>query len=173
MKTMAPALLVLASSLALTACSSSSDDLQTWMKDQAHLMKGQVTPLPPVYPFNPITYIGKEMSDPFAPKKSIKIANNAPDSTRKKDFLESFSMERLTVVGAIKRNGQLWGLVRAPDGTVTMVKPGDYIGQNFGKIMEIRDNGIHIKESVLDPQGDWTDREVDLGVAAASAPGGR
>lgn len=153
--------------LLTTGCSSSNDDLQQWMDEQGHAMKGQVTPLPPVYPFVPIAYIGRDMSDPFAPKRSTRAVNNAPDPKRKKDFLESFPMDRLAVVGAIKRGGQLWGLVRAPDGTVTMVRNGDYIGQNFGKITEISDRGLHIKESVLDPQGEWSDREVDLNVTSS------
>lgn len=165
MKTTTFALLTIASALALSGCSSSNDDLQKWMVDEARLMKGQVTPLPPVYPFTAVAYIGKELPDPFGPKKSSKASSNAPDAKRKKDFLESFPLDRLAVVGAIKRSGMLWGLVRAPDGTVTMVKTGDYIGQNFGKITEVRDSGLHIRESVLDPQGDWSDRDVDFNAA--------
>jgi type IV pilus assembly protein PilP len=152
----------------LVGCSNANDDLQTWMKNESGNMKGQVTPLPPVTPFTPVGYIGREIGDPFAPKKnSTKVTSSAPDAKRKKDFLESFSLDRLLLVGTIKRQGILWGLVKAPDGTVSMVKNGDYMGQNFGKITTVKDTGLQIKESVLDPQGDWLDRQVDFTITSA------
>lgn len=163
-------LIVLAMPLAgvLAGCSSSNDDLQTWMKTESQGMKGLVTPLPPVAPFTPVAYIGRDLGDPFAPKKSsTKVTSSAPDSKRKKEYLESFSLDRLLLVGTIKRQGVLWGLIKAPDGTVSMVKNGDYMGQNLGKIVAVKDVGLQLQESVLDPQGDWIDRQVEFGITAA------
>lgn len=147
----------------LTACSSSNDDLQTWMQAKSQSMKGLVTPLPPVAPFTPVAYVGRDLGDPFAPKKSsTKITSNAPDSKRKKEFLESFPLDRLLLVGTIKRQGVLWGLIKTPDNTVSMVKNGDYMGLNLGKIALVNDTGLQLQESVLDPQGDWIDRQVEF-----------
>lgn len=156
------AILMAFSPLILVGCSASNDDLQTWMDDQGKTLKGVVTPLPTVAPFTPISYIGRDLPDPFAPKKSTKVAQNAPDSKRKKDFLESFPLDRLSMVGTIARKGFLWGLIKAPDGTISMVKAGDYLGPNFGKITTINATALHMKEAVLDPQGDWVERDVDL-----------
>lgn len=153
---------------ALAGCSQSNDDLQTWMKAEAQTMKGQVAPLPPVAPFTPVAYIGRDRGDPFGPKRSTtKVASNAPDSKRRKEFLESFPLDRLLLVGTIQRQGMLWGLVKAPDGTVSMVKNGDYMGQNLGKVIVVKDSGMQLQESVLDPQGDWSDRQVDFAITAA------
>lgn len=146
----------------LSACASNKDDLTAWMDLEGKKLVGQVTPLPAVSPFNPISYIGKELPDPFSPKKSVKLASNAPDNKRKKEFLETFPLDRLTVVGSILRKGTLWALVKTPNSNISMVKAGDYLGQNFGKITAISDTALTMKESVLDPQGDWTDREVNL-----------
>lgn len=152
----------------LAACSSTNDDLQTWMKTESQTMKGLVTPLPPVSPFTPIGYVGRDLGDPFAPKKSSnKLTSSTPDSKRKKEFLESFPLDRLFLVGTIRRQGVLWGLIKAPDGTVSMVKNGDYMGQNLGKVALVKDVGLQLQESVLDPQGDWIDRQVDFAITAA------
>lgn len=148
--------------LLLIGCSSSNDNLDQWMQTEGSNLKGAVTPLPPVTPFIPTAYIGTGLSDPFAPKKSVKNTANAPDSKRKKDFLENFSLDKLTMVGTIQRKGQLWALIKTPDRTVSMAKQGDFIGLHFGKIKLIGDSGIKITENVLDPQGDWSERDVDI-----------
>ena len=135
------------------------------MRVQGTQLKGQVTPLPPVSPFVPVQYAGRDMPDPFAPKRVTKASANAPDAKRKKDFLESFPLDRLTVVGTIQRKGGLWGLVQSPDGVVSMVKAGDYLGQNFGQVVAVTPAAVKLKEAVLDPQGEWSTREVDLPVA--------
>lgn len=159
------AFFVISAVATLSACSSSNDDLQQWMVEEAKSMKGQVTPLPPVTPFIPTAYIGKELGDPFAPKKTAtKSTSNAPDQARKKDFLENFPLDQLSMVGAIFRQGQRWGLVRVPNGTVTMVKTNDYMGQNFGRIIDVKETGLLLRESILDPQGDWAEREVPFSV---------
>lgn len=156
---------VLCAVLTLPGCSTPNDDLQQWMQGEAKGMKGQVTPLPPVNPFIPVAYIGREMSDPFASKKiATKLSANAPDQARKKEFLETFSLDQLTLVGAIMRGGQRWGLIRTPQGTVNMVKSGDYMGLNFGRISDVREGGMLLKETFLDAKGDWTEREVPFSV---------
>ena len=146
----------------LAGCANNSDDLSQWMNSEGKKLVGQVSPLPAVAPFIPIPYIGKELPDPFGPKKSTKISSNAPDNKRKKEFLETFPLDRLTLVGSILKKGTLWGMVKTPDNTISLVKAGDYLGQNFGKITSINESELVIKESVLDPQGDWIDREVNL-----------
>lgn len=155
------------SPLLLSGCGSAEDDLHEWMASEAVKLKGQVAPLPAVSPFTPIAYVGRSVPDPFAPKKITKVAANAPDAQRRKDFLETFPIDQLAIVGTIKRKGTLWGLVRAPDGVISMVKDGDYIGQNFGQITTIKYSGVKIKESVLDPQGEWVMRDVELPVLNA------
>ena len=38
------------------------------------------------------------------------------------------------------------------------VKPGNYIGQNFGLITEITETEVNLKEIVEDSNGDWVER---------------
>lgn len=163
MTSIARALTLSAITLLIAGCGSPTDDLSEWMRSSSSSMRGQVTPLPPVAPFTPVSYIGNGMSDPFAPKKNVR-AVSTPDSTRKKEFLETFPLDKLMVVGTIQRKGILWGLVKAPDGTITMVKPGNYMGQNFGKVVSVKYSAVVLREAVLDPQGEWSERDVPMEV---------
>lgn len=151
----------------LLASCSSGDDLQVWMDSEAKKMAGHVAPLPPASHFAFVHYSDRDAADPFAPKKIIKNLANAPDANRKKDFLENFAIDQLSMVGSISRRGSLWALVKSPDGVVSMAKRGDYLGQNFGKILSVQESGAVVKESVLDGQGAWSSRDVELPLSSS------
>jgi len=42
------------------------------------------------------------------------------------------------------------------------VRVGNYIGQNFGKILKISESHIEINEIVQDAAGEWTERLATL-----------
>lgn len=162
-------ILALAASALLSGCGSGTDDLQEWMTVEGSKLKGQVPPLPPVTPFQPLAYVGADMGDPFAPKKAVRGgATNAPDQARKKEFLESYPLDRIQMVGTIFRQGVQWGLVRSPDNNINMVRVGNYMGQNFGKIVGISEANVKLKETVQDAQGEWAEREVVVELSDAA-----
>jgi type IV pilus assembly protein PilP len=45
------------------------------------------------------------------------------------------------------------------------VKSGNYLGQNFGLVMDISESTIKLKEIVQDSGGDWTERVSTLTLA--------
>lgn len=156
-------------SASLVGCARSTDDLDAWMKSEGSKLKGQVTALPPVAPFVPTPYAGLESPDPFAPKRNAAVSANAPDENRKKEFLEGFPLDKLKMVGLIKRKNLLVGLVRSPDGNVNMVQSGNYMGQNYGRIADITEMGMLLKESVQDAQGAWVERDVPVEISEGAA----
>jgi len=42
------------------------------------------------------------------------------------------------------------------------VRIGNYIGQNYGKIIRISENTIQLREIVQDATGDWVERTTSL-----------
>jgi type IV pilus assembly protein PilP len=48
------------------------------------------------------------------------------------------------------------------DGLLYQVKAGDYIGQNYGKIMKITETQIELREIVQDASGEWIERTASL-----------
>ncbi len=148
----------------LAGCASDFDELKDWVKQTEKNAPRKIETLPEVKQFEPFAYEGFDLPDPFKPRKLAVNQNSKgikPDLDRRKEPLESFPLEGLKMVGSLTQNGVVYGLVRA-DKTVYRVKAGNHMGQNFGKIIEITEAQIKLKEIVQDTAGDWSERQSDL-----------
>jgi type IV pilus assembly protein PilP len=87
-----------------------------------------------------------------------------PDTKRNREFLEQFSLDTLKMVGTLKLEGRQFGLVQTKDGLVHRVLPGQYVGQNDGKIVSISDAKISLVEIVPDGMGGYMERPAALGL---------
>ena len=157
-------LLIPAALLALSGCSSELDDLKSFVKDSDKQVRRSIEPLPAVKPFEPFTYEGFDLPDPFKPRKLGPPSSTKPDDrlaiemNRRKEPLEAFPLEQLKMVGTLSQGNDMYALVRA-EKTLYRVKKGNYMGQNFGLITDITDNEIKLKEIVQDSAGDWAERQ--------------
>ena len=160
------ALIGLCACLALTACGERGHpDLEAWMKDQGKAVKGKLDPLPQIKPYDPFNYNAFDLPDPFKPRKIEPTKGGsklAPDFTRRKEPLEAFPLESLTMVGTLARKKTTYALVRTPEKDVFQVRAGNYMGQNYGVIIEIGDGELKLKELLQDGAGDWTERSSSL-----------
>lgn len=163
-----PILGVLAS-LLLGACGSEDhQDLRQWMKESTKDMRGKVPPLPEIKPFPIVAYETGELKDPFNPSKieaetksRIGGGGTKPDFNRYKEPLESYPLETLKLVGLIQKGKMLNAIIMA-DKAVHLVKIGNYMGQNFGMIVNITESEVQLKELVQDLAGDWEERTSTL-----------
>jgi type IV pilus assembly protein PilP len=162
--------------LFLAGCGEGFSDLRTFVKESEKTVTRKIEPLPEVKSFVPFAYDGFDLPDPFKPRKlAIKQDNagaNAPDLNRRKEALEAFPLEQLKMVGTLSQNNVMQALVRA-DKTVYRVKKGNYLGQNFGLIVDITESEIKLKEIVQDIAGDWAERESVIPLLEGPAPGGK
>jgi type IV pilus assembly protein PilP len=160
------AAICLCASLALGACGDAGHpDLDAWMKDQGKSVKGKLEPLPQIKPYDPFTYNAFDLPDPFKPRKIEPTKGGsklAPDFTRRKEPLEGFPLESLNMVGTLSKNKTTYALVRTPERDVFQVRAGNYMGQNYGVIIEIGDSDLKLKELLQDGAGDWTERSSSL-----------
>ena len=152
--------------VALAGCSSEMDDLKTFVRDSDKGLPRRIDPLPAVKPFEPFTYEGFDLPDPFKPRKLTPPKEGggggiAPDLNRRKEPLEAFPLEQLKMVGTLSQGKDTYALVRA-DKTLYRVKKGNYMGQNFGLITDVTENEIKLKEIVQDSAGDWAERQSVL-----------
>ena len=151
----------------LAGCSSEIDELKTFVRESEKGLPRRVEPLPAVKPFEPFTYEGFDLPDPFkprklsAPKEGGAGGGLAPDLNRRKEPLEAFPLEQLKMVGTLSQGKDTYALVRA-DKTLYRVKKGNYMGQNFGLITDVTDSEIKLKEIVQDSAGDWAERQSVL-----------
>src|SRR5688500_7147229 len=84
----------------LASCSSEIDELKTFVRDSEKGLPRRIDPLPPVKPFEPFTYEGFDLPDPFKPRKLAPPKEGsggglAPDLNRRKEPLEAFPLEQL------------------------------------------------------------------------------
>lgn len=177
-----PAAFVLAvavAALGLAGCGGEShQDLRDWMSEQGKGAQGKLEPLPQIRPYEPFAYNAFDLPDPFKPRKIEPAKGNsklAPDLARRREPLESFPLESLSMVGTLAKEKTIYALVRTPDKDIYQVRSGNFMGQNFGVITGISDTEIKLKELVQDSAGDWTERSsaLQLQQPDARAQGGR
>ncbi|MGA8054058.1 MAG: pilus assembly protein PilP [Burkholderiales bacterium] len=157
--------------VALAGCEGGEhQDLKAELAGLTKGLTGKVDPLPVVRPYEPVPYQAYEMPDPFGPAK-IQLATKsaqqaggsslAPDLNRPKEPLEAFPLESLKMVGMLHQKGHTFALVKA-DAAVYRVRPGNYLGQNFGVITKISETEISLRELIQEAAGDWNERTSAL-----------
>ena len=157
--------------IALAGCGGEShQDLRAWMTAQGQGVKGKLDPLPQMKPYEPFAYNAFDLPDPFKPRKIEPVKGGskmAPDLSRRKEPLEAFPLESLQMVGTLQRGKSTYALVRTTEKDIYQIKIGNYMGQNFGVVVEITDGEIRLKELVQDGAGDWTERSSTIQLAEA------
>ena len=158
--------LAVSAGLALAGCGGEShQDLRAWMAEQGKGVKGRLEPLPQVKPYEPFAYNAFDLPDPFKPRKiePAKGTNKlAPDLTRRKEALEAFPLESLSMVGTLQKDKIVYALVRTPEKEIYQIRTGNHLGQNFGVVTGVSDGEIKPKELVQDGAGDWSQRNSTL-----------
>jgi type IV pilus assembly protein PilP len=86
-----------------------------------------------------------------------------PDLNRRKEALESFALESLQMVGTLEQKQVRYALIRTSDNNLYRVRPGNYVGQNFGVITSISESAVTLKEVIQDSSsGSWNERTSSL-----------
>lgn len=161
--------LLVFSSLALTACGSRVDEVNTQMQQ---IRSQPPLPIPPAPVFLPVPsfgYAAQQLRSPFLPDSlamELKVMAGKrvqPDLARPPQFLEQFPLESLIMKGTLKNtNGALYGLIQAPEGGVVRVEKGNYMGKNYGRIIDITQSQITVIEIVPDGRDGFVERPRNL-----------
>ena len=166
------ALATLATLLAASfaGCTGEQDELAQWMEQQKREVKPTVQPLSPPKKFDPQAYSALAGVDPFSQQKltvALKQEARQPNSmlaaeiNRRKEPLEAYPLDSMSMVGSVAKHGQPYALLRV-DNLLYQVKVGDYLGQNYGKITKITETDISLREIVQDAAGEWIERPGSL-----------
>lgn len=158
----------------LTACSDDVSDLTKYIQTVKERPKGSIEPLPENKIVETFIFDPEGLRSPFrAIEKNTDPAGLddsstggiRPDTDRRKEELEAFSLDTLRMIGTLKDQRGLWGLIKAKNGTVHSVQVGHYMGQNYGKITRILDDKIELMEIVPDKPGTWREQQATLALA--------
>lgn len=169
-----PAVAVLAVSLALAACTQSGqEELQQWMNEQRARTRPKVEPIPEPKKFTPQAYTQERAGDPFSNQKLTQALKResaqtsttaslvAPELARRKEPLEAYPLDAMTMVGSLIKQGKPVALIRV-DNLLYQVRPGNYLGQNYGRIMKVDETEVVLREIVQDSAGEWIERTATL-----------
>ena len=160
--------LLLCGVVVLCACSRGQyGDLDSFVEQVKAQQKGRIAPLPEIKTFETFVYDADELRNPFAPslKEDLAHINDSglqPDLNREREPLEQYPLDALSFVGHLKKSGEEWGLITAPDDTIYRIQVGNYLGNNYGKITSISETNITLVEIIPSGTGNWIDREASL-----------
>jgi len=164
------ALLASAFALMLAGCSGEQEELSQWMEQQKREVKPNVQPISPPKKFVPQPYIALNGVEPFSAQKltvALKQEAKQPNSllaaeiNRRKEPLEAYPLDSMRMVGSVNKTGRPYALLKV-DNLLYQVKPGDYLGQNYGKITKISETDVSLREIVQDAAGEWIERVSTL-----------
>lgn len=160
--------------LLLAACGQSGqEEVQEWMNQQRAVTKPKVDPIPEPKKFTPQAYTQEGATDPFSNQKltqalkreSAQSTSNAalvaPELARRKEPLEAFPLDAMSMVGSLSKEGKPVALVKV-DNLLYQVRPGNYLGLNYGKIVKVDETELVLREIVQDAAGEWIERKATL-----------
>jgi len=164
-------LLLAIAAAGLVACGGDMDDLDSYINEVKARPGGRIQPLPDITPYEVFTYVAdaQGLRSPFVPdtpQAAGPAAGGAsPDPDRPAEFLESFPLDTLRMVGTLDINETVYGLVQTSDGLIHRVVPGNYMGQNDGRITNITESEIVLVEIISDGIGGYIERDAAIGLS--------
>ena len=156
--------------LGLSGCGGGADDLDAYVNEVKKRKGGVIEPLPEITPYEVFNYLADKQGirSPFQPDTVQQvggISGPRPDDERSREYLESFPLDALGMVGTLHIDETMYGLVKTSDGLIHRVTPGNYMGQNDGRITEISESEIDLVEIISDGIGGYIERDAAVGLS--------
>ena len=157
--------------LGLAACGGDNDDLDQYINEIKARPGGRIDPLPEITPYEIFTYVAdaENIRSPFVPDTPQAAAGSAsgprPVEGRSREFLEDFPLDSLRMVGTLDIGNTVYGLVQTSDGLIHRVVPGNYMGQNDGRITDISESEIEMVEIISDGIGGYIERDAAISLS--------
>jgi type IV pilus assembly protein PilP len=157
----------------LAGCGGGNDfsDLRAFMDEVDARPPGPIEPLPVFEQVEPFRYTASVSRSPF--EAPVVVSNpgelppigDPPDFNRAKEYLESYAITNLTMVGTLARENSMFALIKDSDGGVHRVQAGDYMGTDHGQVTKIDEASLELLEIVRDGGEGWVrrTRTVSLG----------
>ncbi len=158
-------------SLGVTSCGADMDDLDSYINEIKARQGGRIDALPEITPYEVFTYVAdvEGIRSPFAPDTpqaaGLPGGGTSPDPDRIREHLENFSLDTMRMVGTMDFAENTYGLVQTHDGLIHRVLPGNYLGQNDGRVIDITESKINLIEIISDGIGGYVERDAAVGLA--------
>jgi len=164
--------------LVLTACGSNThQDLRAYTaKVKADAAKvSRIDALPDIQPYETFLYKSDDRRDPFTQTlitddAAIATTDSSikPPTNHRKEALEAFPLDSLRMIGTLKRDERLWAIVKVqnnPDSGIHRIIAGNYLGQNYGRVISVSEEQINLIEVIPNGLGGWREREASIALS--------
>ena len=158
--------------LGLAACGGNMDDLDEYINEVKARPGGRIEPLPEITAYQVFTYVAdaEGIRSPFIPDTPQAKTGGAgggvgPDADRIREFLEGFPLDTLRMVGTLHIGETMYGLVQTSDGLIHRVIPGNFLGQNDGRITVITESEVELVEIISDGIGGYIERDAAVSLS--------
>jgi type IV pilus assembly protein PilP len=144
------------------------------MLEQKNQMRPHIKPISEPKQFKPESYSEAGMADPFSPDKLTQALKRdaaqpstttsaliTPELARRKEALEAYPLDTMVMVGSLIQKGKPAALIRV-DKLLYQVRPGNYLGMNYGRVTKITETEVTLREIVQDAVGEWIERPATL-----------
>ena len=157
--------------LSLGACNrmETFSDLQGFVAEVKSRPGAEVEPVPEFTPYEGFVYSAASQRSPFQepvildPDSMGGMSQNVqPDFDRPRQELESHPLSELSMVGMLSRRGEYQALIEDGLGVIHRVRVGDYLGRNYGRIENITETQLNLREIVPSGSGGWVERPQTL-----------
>lgn len=163
----------------LAGCGGEPDDLRQWIEAQKASATLTIEPVKPPAAFQPESFVGPTGVSPFSDEKLVHALRSdgsaavlsrllQSEQQRPREELEAYPLDAFTMVGMLEKGGRRVALVRV-GGLLHQVRVGQYLGQNFGRVIAISESQITLREIVQDASGEWVERTETLQLAEGSS----
>ena len=165
--------------LILGGCvSTDSSDLHDYIAEILLRPGSRIEPLPEIKPYEAYAYqsAGQDARDPFKlfyqpdeemladEQESAGLTKEMEDEIkhRNKEELEQYELDSLRMVGTMDNGDTNWGIIQDPGGAVHRIRVGNYMGRNTGKVLNVFEDRIEVREIVRNSQGRWEERHAAI-----------
>ena len=151
-----------------------TQDLKRFVSKTQAAPAGTIKPLPEFKPYHSFVYEGASMREPFEPlvpvqaddpvNENLNDESLKPDLERQKEYLETFAVDQLEMVGTIykKDEQRLWALIKDSNAEIHRVTAGNHMGLDFGEIISLDEREIVLLEIIKNGRGGWMKRSRSL-----------
>ena len=165
-------LLPVLAALGLAACGGNMDDLDQYINEVKARPGGRIEPLPEITPYKVFMYMAdaEGIRSPFVPDTPQVSTSGVgggvgPDPERIREFLEGFPLDTLRMVGTLNISETTYGLVQTSDGLIHRVIPGNFMGQNDGRITDVTESEVELVEIISDGIGGYIERDAAVSLS--------
>lgn len=163
-------ILIACFALALGGCAQNMQDLHDYVAQVKARGSTPIDPIPQIKRAETFLYVADGRRSPFTPSEVAEMVTVAaaqgdgprPDPNRRREELEGYPLDTLKMVGTLEKQSHYWGLVQTRDRMIHRVELGNYLGENYGRILDIDEDRISLRELIQDGAGGYLERQASL-----------